>query len=510
MQEEDNLNHLLKTFVKGSFIFFIGIIISKIATYLYKVIVARTFNQEVYGLFSLAIMITGFFASILSLGLQNGLLRYISLYRGKGETEKIQSIIKFSLNIILLVSFIGGILLFLFSEPISINIFHNSKLTIFLQWFSIFIPIFVFSGTFHVITLAYEKVGWYSFIGNILSPLIQVISLIIFVLIGLNTESIVFSYNFGFLVIFLAAFFVSKYTIKEIFKKPHIEKKERYELNKKLFSYSWPIMFLGLVMVLFSSIDSFAIGYFKTASDVGIYNAAIPISYFLLIVPYLFLQLFLPIITKEYSKENFKLIKDLSKQIGKWIFILNLPVAIIMFLFPGVVINLLFGAGYIQAENSLRLLSIGIFVYSIFLISENLLSMKGKSRLVLFNLSITAVINIILNIILIPKYGINGAAFSTMFSYIFWGLLSFFMAKHQTKVNPLKLDMLKIILIAIIPTAILLYIRSIINITLLNVIITGIIFVVVYFVLIVLTHSLDKNDLMILKAIRNRIFMKNN
>jgi len=506
--KEDNLNYVLKRFAKGSLIFFIGILLSKIATYLYKAIVARTFGQEVYGLFSLAIMIASLLVSILSLGLQNGLLRYISLYRGKGETEKIQSIIQFSLNIILPVSFIGGVLLFIFSGPLSVNLFHNSNLTIFLQWFSIFIPIFVFAGTFHVITIAYEKVGWYSFIGNILSPLTQVIFLVILIFFGLKTEAITISYNLGFLVIFLAAFFVSKYTIKDIFNKPKIEKKEKFEINKKLFSYSWPIIFLGLATVFFSSIDSFAIGYFKNASEVGVYNAAIPISCFLLIIPSLFLQLFLPIITKEYSRKNFNLIKKISKQIGKWIFTLNLPVLIIMALFPGAVINLLFGSGYIQAETSLRFLSIGLFFYSIFQVSENLLSMKGKSKLILFNLSIAVIVNIVLNLILTPKYGINGAAFSTMISYIFLGLLSFFIAKNQTKINPLRLDMIKIILVAIIPTVILFYLRNMILLTLLNIILLGVMFVIIYFILIFLTHSLDKNDLMILKAIKNKIFMK--
>lgn len=509
MQEEDNLDSLLKTFVKGSFILFLGVIISKIATYLYKVIVARNFSPEIYGLFSLAIMIATFVATILHMGLSTGLLRYIPFYRGKGETEKIQSIIRFSMNVVLIVSFIGGILLFFFSESISINIFHNSQLTIFLQWFSIFIPLFVFSGFFHGIILAYEKVGWYSFIGNILAPLMQVISLVVFIFfIGLNIESIVFSYNFGFLVTFLAAFFVSKYAIKEIFKKPNIEKKEKYKLNKELFSYSWPIMFLGVVTYLFAFIDSFTIGYFKNATDVGIYNVAVPLSYLLLIAPGLFLQPFLPVITKEYSKGNFNLIKDLSKQIGKWIFIFNIPILIILILFPGAVINLLFGSAYIQAENSLRFLAIGFFFYSIFLISENLLSMIGKSKITLFNLLISSIVNISLNIILIPKYGISGAAFSTMLSYVLWGILSFFIAKHHTSATPLKWDMIKIILVAIIPTAILFYIRSIISVTVLNMIIVGILFVAVYFALIILTRSLDKNDLMILRAIKKKIIIK--
>jgi O-antigen/teichoic acid export membrane protein len=510
MQDEDNLDHLLKTFVKGSFIVFFGVIISKIATYLYKVIIARNFSPEVYGLFSLAILIFGLFPAIFSLGLQNGILRYISFYRGKKEIKKIQSILRFSLNLLFFVSFIGAALLFFFSNVISINIFHNPGLIPFLQIFAIFIPISVFGGMIHVITIAYEKVGWYSFIGNILSPSIQLIFLVIFIFLGLNVQAIIFSYALGILAILLSALFVCKRYIKEIFPKPDIEKKEKLEINKQLFSYSWPIMFLGLAMSLFSLIDSVTIGYFKNASALGLYNAAIPLAVFLTVVPTLFLQLFLPIITKEYSKGNFKIIKDLSKQIGKWIFIINLPITIILVFFPGAVIHLFFGPTYIQAGTTLQFLSIGMFFYSIFLVSENLLSMKGKSKITLFNVLIASIINLVLDILLVPKYGINGAAFSTMLSYLIWGLLSLSMAKKYTSTTPLKLDMLKIILVSIIPTAILFYIRSIIPITILNMIIAGILFVGVYFSIIVLTNSLDKNDLMVIKAIKNKFLQQKN
>lgn len=508
MQEQDNLEDLLKTFAKGSFIVLIGVVISKIATYLYKAIVARTFGQEIYGLFSLAVMISVLFASVFSFGLQSGLLRYISFYRGKNEIKKIKSIFRFSLLITLFSGFIGGILLFLFSESISLYIFHTSELTIFLQWFAVFMPIFVFAGLFHVITLAYERIGWYSFIANILSPSMQLIFLGIFIFLGLKVEAITISYNLGFFVILLSSFLVCRYGIKTIFGKAEFERKEKLDINKKLFSYSWPIMFFGLVMSIFAWIDSFTIGYLKTASDVGIYNAAIPIAVLLEIAPALFLQLFLPIITKEYSRKNFKLIKKLSKQIGKWIFILNLPILVIMILFPGTVINILFGANYIQAENSLRFLSIGLFFYSIFKISENLLSMIGKSRTILYNLLVACIINITLNVLLIPKYGIDGAAFSTMISYIFWSILSFFVARRHTSVNPLKTDMFKIILVAIVPSLMLFYVRRIVNLTTLNIILLGLSFVIIYFSLIILTHSFDKNDLMILNAVKNKILKK--
>ena len=264
-------------------------------------------------------------------------------------------------------------------------------------------------------------------------------------------------------------------------------------------------MFLGLVLSIFSWIDSFSIGYFKTAADVGMYNAAVPIASILIIVPALFLQLFFPLITKEYSKKNLSLINDLSKQIGKWIFILNLPILILMILFPGAVINILFGSEFVNAATSLKFLAIGMFFYSIFTISENLLSMREKTKITLMSFVLAAFLNITLNIILVPRYGINGAAISTMLSYIFWSILTLFMAKKYTSIIPLKRKMIRVFLVSLIPTLILFFIRNFFEINLLVIVLLGLMFFLLYFFLILFTRCFDRNDILILNAIKRKI-----
>jgi O-antigen/teichoic acid export membrane protein len=105
----------------------------------------------------------------------------------------------------------------------------------------------------------------------------------------------------------------------------------------------------------------------------------------------------------------------------------------------------------------------------------------------------------------VPVYGINGAAFSTMVSYIVWSLLSLFTAKYQTNIFPIGKKMLRIILVSIIPALLLFFIRNLVTITLLALFILVVFFLLLYFLLIFLTHSLDKNDLIILKAIKSKI-----
>ena len=132
--------------------------------------------------------------------------------------------------------------------------------------------------------------------------------------------------------------------------------------------------------------------------------------------------------------------------------------------------------------------------------------MIGKSKKILFNLLISTIINIILNILLIPRYGLIGAAFATMSSYIFWSILSFIQADYYLSIVPFRKKMITILFVAIIPTILLLYIKQFIIMTKFTLIIQGICFILLYFFLILFTNCLDKNDLMILRSIKEKMF----
>ena len=209
-----------------------------------------------------------------------------------------------------------------------------------------------------------------------------------------------------------------------------------------------------------------------------------------------------------------ELIKTLSKQVSKWVFIIVLPIFILLFLFPGVAINILFGQEYLPAINALRILSIGALISAVFMVSSQLISMIGKSRLVLFNIIIASILNFVLNMIFIPMQkiwfidnaiGINGAALATLISVIVLNLLFVFEAKHYLNVIPLRRKMINIFLLSIIPTAILLYTRTKFEMTTPLLFIFSGLFVIIYLALIMVSKSFDKNDLMIIKAIFSKV-----
>ncbi len=505
---QDEFGHGLKLLAKSSIIVFIGIFSSKIFSYLYRIIIARSLGPEVYGLFSLALMILSLFVVISSLGLTEGVLRFIALYRGKKEQDKVNFLFRVSLIIGVISGILFAIILFFSSEFISLKFFHNQSLIIYLKFFSFLIPVSLLTNFYLSVIRAYEEIGWHSFIQNILESSLKTIFLVIFIFFGLKTNAVISSSFLGITGMFLAAYFVCKYKIKISYNNPLKNKIKKRKILLDLFAYSWPLIFLGIIGNLFNWTDSFTIGYFKTVLDVGIYNSAVPIASLLLLPSVIFMQLFFPLITKEYSKKNFKLIKDLSQQVGKWIFLINLPLFLIIMLFPGVIINILFGQEYLIAENALRLLSLGFFSMSISAISTYLLSMMGKSKIILKDTLVFVGINLILNLILVPLYGLTGAAFSTMISYILFSSVLVYQANNELGIIPLRRKMIGIFLSGLISLTIIFILRKFVLINTLGLIMISILFVSIYILLVFLTKSLDSNDFLVLRGIKNHILRK--
>lgn len=498
------LDNSLKMVVKSSFIVFFSLILSKALTYVYRVIIARYFGPEVYGLFTLSTTILSLFVFFFSLGLSEGLSRFIPLLRGKERTDQINYLIHLTILISIISGIIGTFLLFTFSEEIAIRFFNNSQIIIYLQIFSFLIPIMILGQIFLNILRSYELINWFSFIFNILQNLVKVILIILFIFIGLNSNSIIFSHFLGISSMLFLAYFVCKYKLPKILNKYFLSKSIKIKVRKSFFSYSLPIMPFTIISILFYWIDSFSIGYFLDVSMVGFYNSAVPIAALLTITPEIFIQLFFPMINKEYSFKNLKLIKQISQQVGKWILIINLPIFILMFLFPGLLINLLFGTEYLVALGSLRFLAIGAFISSLGVISINLVSMVGKSRLFTLNIFLASFSNLFLNWLFVPKYGIIGASSATMISVILLQILFFIEARYYTSIIPFRSDFFRIILAFIVPTGIVLLLRKLISVNIFSLIFLGTIFLIVYSTMILLFKCLDKHDLMIFNALKCR------
>lgn len=513
MDQEKEINSNLLLLAKSSLIIFIGVLLSKIFTYLYRIIIAREFGPETYGVFTLATIVIGWFVVVSTVGVSNGLVRYVALFRGKKQDNKIKYLFRFSLKLVTLTSILASILLYFLSDFIALTIFHNPELSLYLRILSPTVAFFTLSYPFLSSLTGYERVRVTSFLENILQTGSKLVFLGVFIWFGLK-NSVAYSYLLGTFVLLVFAALMAYKKVHQVFEKPKLRETTKLKLKKEFFSYSWPLIFVGIVGSIMFWLDSLALGYFKNAEAVGIYNSAVPIAMLLYFVPSLISPLFLPLVTREYGNKKLNTVKEITKQAGKWIFIFNVPVFILLFVFPNAVLNILFGSEYIVAAMSLRILSIGVLFASVLTISAHTITMAGKSKVYLSNIILSAVLNFFLNALFIPMatigpidnaLGINGAAIATAISTIFLYTLFLLQGARFVGIVPLRRKMLNIFFSGVLSGAVLFYIRQFFGGGILRIVIPSLIFLALYSLLILATKSFDRTDIKTIKSIFLRI-----
>lgn len=502
-KENKGLNNSLKLIAKSSLIVLFGILLSKILTYAYRILIARYYTPEVYGLFALSIMVVGILTAVLSLGLDRGILRYLSYYKGKEDKQTSAYLFRTSLKILFFIGIISVLLLFFFSDFLALKIFNNPDLSIFLKIFSASILFELFSRIFLSSLQANYLVGWVSFISNILGNTTRLVIFLILIFSGIGTTSVPISYLAGSLSILLISFIVLKLREPYLFSKT----KKNNSAFKELFSYSWPLMFFGFTLSILYWTDSFLLGVLVDVNSVGFYNAAVPIALLLTLSKDLFAYLFLPLVTEEYSKKNLESVKQLSKQVTKWIYLISLPLFMLLLVFPGVFIKLLFEEEYLVAINALRILSVGIFFVTMLDINKDLLSMKGKSKVILYCTIFAAILNIILNLVFIPLFSIDGAALATTISLVILSTLFFFFSYKELSIFPFRRKMINITLYSVLLVFGLLILRNFYYPTsIFSLLMIGAVLALLYFLAVFYGGCLDKNDKLIIEAVKRRLY----
>lgn len=188
-----------------------------------------------------------------------------------------------------------------------------------------------------------------------------------------------------------------------------------HKIAKKLLLYSWPLALSTLLISIYMKIDQVMIDVFLNIEQVGVYSVAVRLSEFWVFIPTILVSVLLPYFV-DLRKENKKLYHQRLMQLYSLMFWMGVAVGIIAAIFGEVLIRLLFGEVYIGAYEALLFniwsgiaISQGL-ARGIWLISENL----QKYRL--YNNLMGVFLNILMNFLLIPQFGITGAAVATLVS----------------------------------------------------------------------------------------------
>lgn len=401
------LDNSLRKIARGTGIALVGIVSGLLFNLVARLVIARHGLQANYGIFSLALAILSIAAILASLSLHRGATRYIAYFRGKEDTAKIHETISSSIKLSAVSSIILGLVIFFAAESIALKLFHAPNLALPLKVFSAGIPFFVLMQVLTGIFRGFDRIEAKVIFRYIMLNILFIVMLAVTTIFHLPFNTMFYGYLAALVITFTT---LATYTTRKL---PELigsmGTKDTEPITKELLLFSLPLMGVTMLHMVISWTDTIMLGYFKTPEIVGLYNAAHPLAQSISVPLTALVLIYTPIATGLYSRN---LMSELRKNYiisTKWLMFMILPIFLVLFLFPGAVITLLFGASYIPAVAALKILSFGFIISNLLGPNAATLTALGHPRFLMCATLTAAILNIVLNILLIPPMGIIGA-----------------------------------------------------------------------------------------------------
>jgi len=386
--------------------------------FLVNVYVVRYLGPEQWGTLSYVVSFVGIFSFLASLGVDS--ILYVDLVKEPENKDKL-------LGTAFVLKSVGSVLSFVVIM-IASEIMGNSSFT------TMVMAIVAASIFFQPINIVN-----YFFQAKVQSKPTVISSLVIsFLMAGLKIFFVYFGYSLVFFAsIYLLEAILMAFGYWYIYKKSG-EKIFNWSFDRKLavemFKYSWPLILSSAFAMVYSRIDQVMIKHYMSETAVGFYDTAVRIAEMWYILPTIIVGSVMPAVlnAKTVSEEFYALrLKRLYSFVIYFSLIFIMPIS----LGSNYIISFLYGSEFFASAVVLRFyVWAGVAVLVGTVLNQYLLGEKETKVSLAINL-VGMVLNVVLNIFLIPKKGLAGAAMATMISYSIVPLTVIFFPKIRWQLS---------------------------------------------------------------------------
>jgi O-antigen/teichoic acid export membrane protein len=501
--KRNSFDHSLKELAfNASISFFLGIIGFGFG-FLFKLLTARYLGAESLGLFEMTRTIFLLIVTIALLGIPNSIPHYIPFYTYTKDWVSRNGYLKFIFLVPLLTSLFLATTLFILAPFITQFLNFPEIFTSYLKCIAFFIPVRALSDTLRPIFIAKKKAYYRNISVEIIEKTTLILGVSLIIIFKLDTIFLIATLASSFVLTFLYEYFIYTKKIKKTLRKK--EEKSIFHY-KEWFYYSLPLFASGISLSLFQWGDHIVIGKFLTPTLLGIYAVAFTMSDFMNFFMRASSTVFRPLIAQHRALKSSETISKLFRKVSFWSVILGTPFLVFIILFGKELLSLLYGPEFGQGYLSFVILSSSLLIYGAIGPANNILLLHKKTLSSLFVEIFVAIFNIALSIILIPLFGIVGAAIATGIAFLIKSSSLYILARKYEKLPLYKKGISKILLCGIVLGILFFWIKSFFSLTILSLILFLFFFYASYFILIFLSNSLEKEDVTLIKRFIFRIF----
>lgn len=369
--------------------------------------VARQLGPDSYGIFTLVLWLTGTFSWVIGMGLIHAITKFIAECSGRGETHILGSIVVFIMKIEITLSIIiSGVLIFFKTEIANYFFTPNESFFFFLAFLGILPGTItaIFSATIEGI----QKFEYFTYSSLLITP-VSFISKIIVLWLGKGISGLLIVMLIFSMINSVFYFFVLK---KEKIKFWSFNQSVGPTLKARIKKYNLSVLLIILCdKIIWDKSENFFLGRFCSASEIGFYNLGFNISRkFTAILPSTFWKVLFPAMSNYCGTGDHAKTKRLFFIATRYLAFAAFPIGVGGAILAYQMIHYLYGHDFIGAQRILQIMFLSSILTSLCEPGAAILYGYEKQSFIYKLGAVMAVINIILDIFLIKRYGALGAA----------------------------------------------------------------------------------------------------
>jgi len=410
--------------VRGSGINFLGNF-GKLSKSLYYVVITRFLGAEAFGLYTLGWSLIDFTGKFGLFGLDRGVLRFVSQRRIEGDAEGCAVCEEFPVRVWAAAPWVAA------------PVFHHPELSPILRILGLSIPFLVGSSILLAALKAVRIMKFDVYVRSLAEPFILLVSAAALCALGWTLPGLAFAYLIAAAcgLILSIRFFGRVFSPSRLISGMGLPR-------APLVSFCAPLPLHDALSALMSRIDLFILAAFLPAASVGVYAATCEVAWVVKDIRQAVDPIFAPVASGLIHEGKRERLSALFASVTRWIVTLELAFLLSVGLWGGWILSV-FGPAFAAGFWGLVLLSAAYALNGAFGSSEMLLMMSGRSGLNLLNTVLLAAVTCGLNLLLIPRHGIAGAALAAALSLTLINLLRIVQVRVCLGIHPFRRSLIK-------------------------------------------------------------------
>lgn len=415
----------LSTLLTSATLVLVGQVLYSVSKLGERLIIGRFLSPDAYGDVSIALAVTMVASTIALLGLRQGVPRYISRFE---DQRAVRGAWVTGLVIAGGASVAMAGVLVVGADALTDLLLEAPEAGALIAVFAMAVPFVVGLEVGVGAVRGLENTIYRTYARDLLYPGTRLLVLVLFLAGGAGILAAGYAYLVGAAVAFLAVHFLLNRLVPLV---------GAIETDvPEMLAFSLPLLISTLLSRLLTRTDTIMLGFFRPSFEVGLYSAAFPLASALVLVLSSFGFMYLPVASRLDAEDKRDEIDSIYKITTKWIFVLTFPAFLTLVVFSGDVLGATFGAQYTPASTALSILAIGFFSRAAFGRSRETVSALGFTTYLLVTNVAAFALNVGLNLVLIPRYGPNGAAVASAVSFVGLNLVVYAFLAYRFGISP--------------------------------------------------------------------------